>query len=147
LVSLYPAYTPTPTRAAFFNLLFNFDFGFGVMPEEVPENFGFGLKTFVILSFNELPEPLELGLEPLGLGFKIFVILVFNELPEPLELGLEPLGFGLKAFVILVFNELPEPLELELGLEPLDELGLGLEPLDELELGLELELVLPLFLA
>jgi len=101
LVSLYPAYTPTPTRAAFFNLLFNFDFGFGVMPEEVPESFGFGLKTFVILSFNELP--------------------------EPLELGLEPLGFGLKAFVILVFNELPEPLELELGLEPLDELELGLE--------------------
>ena len=66
-----------------------------------PESFGFGLKTFVILSFNELPEPLELGLEPLGFGFKIFVILVFNELPEPPEL--------------------------ELGLEPLDELELGLE--------------------
>jgi hypothetical protein len=115
LAILYPAYTPTPTRAAFFNLLFNFDFGLGGLPE--PESFGFGLKTFVILSFNELPEPLELGLEPLGFGFKIFVILVFNELPEPPEL--------------------------ELGLEPLDELGL--EPLDELELGLELEL--PLFLA
>jgi len=155
LVSLYPAYTPTPTRAAFFNLLFNFDFGFGVMLEDVPESFGFGLKTLVILSFIELPEPLELGLDPLGFGFKIFVILVFIELPEPLELeGLEPmdeveLGFGFKAFVILVFNELPEPLELELGLEPLDELelGLGLEPLDELELGLELELEPPLFLA
>ena len=74
-----------------------------------PESFGFGLKTFVILSFNELPEPLELGLEPLGFGFKAFVILVFKELPEPLELGLEPLD------------------ELELGLEPLDELELGLE--------------------
>ena len=88
------------------------------------------MKTLVILSFNELPEPLELGLEPLGFGFKIFVILVFNELPEPLELelGLEPLE------------------ELELGLEPLDELELGLEPLDELELGLELELLLPLVL-
>ena len=79
---------------------------------------------------------------------KTFVILSFNELPEPLELGLEPLGFGFKIFVILVFIELPEPLELELGLEPLDELelGLGLEPLDELE-GLELELEPPLFLA
>ena len=40
-----------------------------------PESFGFGLKTLVILSFIELPEPLELGLEPL----------------DELELGLEPL--------------------------------------------------------
>ena len=76
---------------------------------------------------------------------KTLVILSFIELPEPLELGLEPLGFGFKIFVILVFIELPEPLEL--GLEPLDELELGLEPLDELELGLELELEPPLFLA
>jgi len=69
LATLYPAYTPTPTRAAFFNLLFNFDFGLGGLPELEPEGRFFGLKAFVILVFNELPEPLELelGLEPLEL--------------------------------------------------------------------------------